>query len=236
MLSFSAFENITIDVDSSAEITYGNQEGAAKGYNTQKKGAKSYNPNIAFCAETKQVLSSWFRVGSAYTSNGAEEMISQMVFHLPSIIKKILFRMDSGYFSDSIMSHIEEQKHDYLIKVKLKNFTQVLKEQQWENHNAHISFCKFEYKCHSWENARLFYGVRRVTNEDILTFFHSEEVLTVIEYEYCAFCSSLNLAVKEIQALYNKRGECENWIENIKHQFHGCHTLTNDFWANDIIW
>ncbi len=37
------------------------QEGSAKGYNPKKKGARSYHPQIAFLAETKEILQAWFR-------------------------------------------------------------------------------------------------------------------------------------------------------------------------------
>jgi len=151
LLSISGLSTITIDIDSTVEMTYGNQEGATKGYNPYHKGANSYHPNIAFCAQTKQIIGSWFRTGSAYTSNGTDELINQITSNLPSSIKEILFCMDCGYFSNKIIFTIEDK--------------------------------------------------------------------------------AIN-----IYRLYNKRGECKNWIENLKHQFHGCHTITNNFWTNDIIW
>ena len=121
--------------------------------------------------------------------------------------------------------------------LKIKNFTKsVLQNQDWVDYDKDIAFCRFDYQCKSWDKPRTFYGVRRVKKRDKLNFFNSGEIFETIEYEYCAFCSSLNLEPVEIYKLYNKRGECENWIENIKNQLHGCHTLTNNFWANDILW
>ena len=37
-----------IDVDSTVKTVFGFQEGAAKGYNPFKRGALSYNPQVAF--------------------------------------------------------------------------------------------------------------------------------------------------------------------------------------------
>ena len=69
--------SLTLDVDSSGKTVYGNQQGAQVGFNSQKRGAKSYYPVIAFVAEIKIVLSRWFRCSSAYTSNGIGEFIKQ---------------------------------------------------------------------------------------------------------------------------------------------------------------
>jgi hypothetical protein len=69
-LKESGLTNITLDADSTVKSVCGNQEGAAKGFNTTKKGAKSYHPLLVFVSEMKLLYHTWFRTGSAYTSNG----------------------------------------------------------------------------------------------------------------------------------------------------------------------
>ena len=60
-----------VDVDSTVDTVCGRQEGSAKGFNPKKKGARSYHPQIAFLAESKEILQAWFRTGNAFTSIGA---------------------------------------------------------------------------------------------------------------------------------------------------------------------
>ena len=55
------------------KTAYGKQQGVSVGYNPHKRGAASYHPLLAFCAETKEILQGWLRDGSAYTSNGVVE-------------------------------------------------------------------------------------------------------------------------------------------------------------------
>ncbi len=43
-LKESGLTSITLDADSTVKSVCGHQEGAAKGFNTTKKGAKSYHP------------------------------------------------------------------------------------------------------------------------------------------------------------------------------------------------
>jgi len=66
----SGLEKITLDADSTVKSVCGNQEGAERGYNTTKKGAKSYHPILVFVSEMKLLYHTWFRSGSTYTSNG----------------------------------------------------------------------------------------------------------------------------------------------------------------------
>jgi len=78
----SALVEMWVDVDSTVEGVYGKQEGAEKGYNPAKKGQKSYHPLMAFVSETKEVLHSWFRCGSAYSSNGVVAFMKECMAHI----------------------------------------------------------------------------------------------------------------------------------------------------------
>ena len=104
-----------IDVDSTVKTVFGFQEGAAKGYNPFKRGALSYNPQVAFCSETKEILQAWLRTGSAYTSNGIVEFMKQLVTHMPQQMR-IVFRGDSGYFVGELLEWLDAKRHGYLIK------------------------------------------------------------------------------------------------------------------------
>ena len=147
-LEFSQLTQITIDADSTVATVYGNQEGAAKGYNNQKKGAKSYHPLLAFVSELKLVANTWFRTGSAYTSNGICEFVKQISAGLPSNIKNVFFRADSGFFSGALFDVLETLGWSYLVKVKLKNLKKLLVSQQWHTlpDNPNIAICKFSYQ------------------------------------------------------------------------------------------
>jgi hypothetical protein len=56
-LEVSGLKSITLDADSTVKSVCGNQQGAAKGFSTTKKGAKSYHPLLVFVSEMKLVLS-----------------------------------------------------------------------------------------------------------------------------------------------------------------------------------
>jgi hypothetical protein len=235
MLKKSNLSHITIDCDSTVATVYGNQEGAAKGYNPHKLGANSYHSQLCFCTEMKLTLNSWFRTGSAYTSNGICEFMKQTLASLPRRIRRIFFRADSGYFNGDLFDLLENEGHDYLVKVKLKNLYRLMLEQEWLSINEKESVCKFEYQAKNWKKARTLRGIRILTGYKQTNFFG--EITIEPEYEYFCYCSNLNdKDGQSLHELYKKRAESENWIEQTKNQLHASQTLTDDFSANDILW
>ncbi|MFQ5752455.1 MAG: IS1380 family transposase, partial [bacterium] len=235
-LEFSQLTQITIDADSTVTTVYGHQEGAAKGYNNQKKGAKSYHPLLAFVSELKLVANTWFRTGSAYTSNGICEFVKQTAAILPSNIENVFFRADSGFFSGTLFDVLETLGWSYLVKVKLKNLKKLLESQQWHTSadNPNIAICEFSYQSKNWSKSRKLRAIRTIVDWKLLEYFGHKERVPV--YEYACYCSTLEGNAFELHQIYNQRSESETWIEQVKSQLLASKTLTNDFHANDILW
>lgn len=231
--------NITLDVDSSVINVCGNQEGSAKGFNSTKKGSKSYHPLIGFISEFKIVANSWFRTGSAYTSNGICEFVKQTATMFPENIKKVFFRADSGFFNGKLFDLLEDLKYDYLVKVKLySNISELLKNNiEWipyKYKNETVSICEFEYKGKEWSKPRIFKAIRTLIGYeeiDILGIIHQ-----IPKYQYACYCSNLNLNGYKLHEKYVERSTSETWIEQVKNQLNAGKTLTDNFDANDILW
>ena len=231
----SNLKKLTIDMDSTVSGVYGSQEGSAKGYNPVKKGQRSYHNLLCFASEIKLVLNSWFRDGSAYTSNGACAFMKQTLAVLPKSIKKVFVRCDSGFFDGKLFDLLEQRGHDYLVKVKLKNLYTLLKTQQWEAVDEKTSQTSFDYQCNGWKKSRKLKAVRILVEYQYVKMF--EAVTKVPVYDYYCYCSNIEaFSGVELHRLYKKRGESENWIEQAKNQLLASKTLTQSFHANDILW
>lgn len=50
--------------------------------------------------------------------NGATEMIKEIIANLRDEVENIVFRMDSGYFSEEIAEVIEKSGYQYVVKAK----------------------------------------------------------------------------------------------------------------------
>ena len=226
--------SITIDTDSTVSSVCGNQEGAEKGFNPTKKGAKSYHPLIAFVAETKTILHTWFRSGSSYTSNGIIEFVKQIKANLPSEIDQVFFRADSGFFNGKLFDTLVGFDWNFLVKVKLKGLVKLLEKQTWVIQNKKISVCTFEYKAKAWSKSYTFMGIRILKGYDRISFFGKVEYVAVYTY----ICLATNIDCTELEAyeLYKQRSTSETWIEQVKGQLRAAKTLTDSFWANDLLW
>lgn len=229
-------DSVTLDADSTVQTVYGNQEGAAKGYNSKNKGAKSYHPLLIFGSELKMVLNSWFRTGSAYTSNGIGEFMQQTKLLLPDTVKHIFFRADSGFFNGALFDLLESYAWTYLVKVKLKNLKVLLESQQWQiqKNNPHVAICEFAYRSNGWKKSRTLKAIRSIKNWVEADYFGQKQYFP--EYEYACYCSNLDGDAVFLHEKYKERSVSETWIEEIKGQLFAGKNLTADFHANDMLW
>ena len=232
----SGLESITLDADSTVKSVCGNQEGAAKGFNTTKKGAKSYHPLLVFASEMKLLYHTWFRTGSAYTANGIVDFLKEVKASLPKNIVKVFFRADSGFFSGGLFDLLESFRWDYLVKVKLKSLEKLLQSQTWLEIKGKkdVAICEFSYTAKGWSKPRMLKAMRSVKEYVQVEYLGEKQIVPV--YQYVCYASSYDMTAVELHELYKQRSTSETWIEQVKGHTMAGSTLTEDFWANDILW
>jgi len=235
-LEVSGLKSITLDADSTVKSVCGNQKGTAKGFNTTKKGAKSYHPLLIFVSEIKLLYHSWFRTGGAYTSNGIIDFLKEVEASLPGNITKVFFLADSGFFSWKLFDLLDSFGWEYLVKVKLKNLAVLLKQQEWEviDKQKDIAIYEFAYKAGSWEGARILKAIRSVKEYVEAEYLGEKQIVPV--FQYACYISSYDMGALGLHELYKQRSTSETWIEQVKGQAMAGATLTDDFWTNDILW
>ncbi|MEE4285389.1 MAG: IS1380 family transposase [Mariniphaga sp.] len=235
-LKESGLTCITLDADSTVKSVCGNQEGAAKGFNTTKKGAKSYHPLLVFVSEIKLLYHSWFRTGSAYTGNGIVDFLKEVKSSLPETIDKVFFRADSGFFSGRLFDLLESYGWDYLVKMKLKNLEKLLQSKSWESIKGKedVAICEFTYKAKGWGKPRILRAMRSVKEYVQVEYLGEKQIVPV--YQYVCYASNLDMDATQLHELYKQRSTSETWIEQVKGQTMAGATFTDDFWANDILW
>ena len=220
-----------VDVDSTVDSVCGQQEGSAKGYNPKQRGALAYHPQLAFLADSKEILQAWFRTGSAYTSNGIVEFTKQLLAHLPKRMRMV-FRADSGYFVGELMDLLDQRGHGYLIKVKLKNLVGLLSAQSWTAvvGQANWEQCEFDYACGGWTRTRRFVAVRVAKPKAIDS--PQQDFFATQEYDYFCYVTTEGLNPWQAHKKYGARATCETWIEEAKRQMGLGKIRTASFLAN----
>jgi hypothetical protein len=103
------YEVLHVDLDSHVRTVYGSEvEQAAKGYNPNKRGRKSFHPLLAFVGETRDFLKGKLRPGDVHTSNGAVEFLEECFAQLGlERLEKLVLRADSGFCSAPFLQALE---------------------------------------------------------------------------------------------------------------------------------
>lgn len=111
--------SITLVLDSTVSVRYGQkQAGAERGYNPKKPGRPSHHPLLAFLQETGDCLGVRWRPGNAHTAAGAEDWLDELVGRIRSAgIEDITVRLDKGFFSRSMVQHLQALDVDFLLKI-----------------------------------------------------------------------------------------------------------------------
>ena len=235
LLEKSKLKEIIIDIDSRAENVEGNLEGAVKGYNPGFKGNNCYNILYAFCDNLKAFITGFRRPGNAYTSNGAAEMIKEIVANIKDCVDNIIFRMDSGYFSEEIIEVIEEANYEYVIKAKhystMVSTAYSEPSLEWkELEKTNKEFATVIMKLNNWERAREFVITRKKKPDDETL---QESLFEYDKYEHDFYVKNKILTPSETIEYYAKRANSENYIKETKYDMNIGKFKMHSFWSNE---
>jgi len=84
------------------------------------------------------------------------------------------------------------------------------------------------------KNSRILKAIRTVKEYIETDFFGEWKIVPV--YQYACYISTYELDAAGLHEIYKQRSTIETWIEQVKGQAMAGATLTDDFWANDILW
>lgn len=97
-------------MDSTVVSRNGEQEGATRGYNPNRRGRASHHPLLAFVAEARMVANFWLRPGNAHSANNILQFLESTQHHLGDKVVGLL-RADSGFFDEAILATLEGTLH-----------------------------------------------------------------------------------------------------------------------------
>jgi hypothetical protein len=105
--------------DSTVVLRYGKEQaGAEVGYNPRKRGRPSHHPMLGFLDTGDCVRVRW-RPGRSNCAAGAEADVSEAVEWLRSAgVKRIVVRLDKGFFSRRMAEHLQALGVDFVLKVQ----------------------------------------------------------------------------------------------------------------------
>lgn len=226
---------ITVDFDSTVITREGKQEGAAIGYNPNRRGRNSHHPLLAFVSESRMVANAWLRPGNTAASSNCEEFMRETFDQALAGQTIGLVRADSGFYTESLLKTLEDRDLNYIIAARvypnIKNKIRALSD--WVTICDGIEVREFTHRSESVAGSR----ERRhfVVRKEIARRPEAAGKLLFEEdfpnYRYSIYVTNLDLPVKEIWNVYNGRADCENRIKELKADFGLDSFCLRDFWA-----
>ena len=247
---------ITLDLDSTVITRFGEQqEGGARGYNPSKPGRRSHHPLMAFVAEVRMVANVWLRPGNTGSANNVIGFLHATREHLAG--KAIgLLRADSGFCEDAFLMHLESERINYVIALKLNQPLQraLVRAAQitqappaavaapppplgWWALDEGLELTEMMYQAPSWQSPRRIIAIRQHVKQranakgKTLSLFADDEAIG--QWRYSALVTDLNLPALQIWRLYRGRADCENRIKELKYDFAAGSLNLRDFWATE---
>ena len=119
---------LTLDFDGSVISTKARGiEGTAVGYNTKKKGARSYYPLFAVMAQTGQVFDVLHRAGNCHDSRGARAFILECEESLreAGFQGTLEVRLDGAHYSDATCTALHGAGIEFSVSVPFERIPQL---------------------------------------------------------------------------------------------------------------
>lgn len=205
-----------LDLDSTVFSRYGDQEGSTKGYNPHRRGARSHQPLLAMFAGLKVIAHAWLRAGSASPHRGCEEFVKEVLAQIPGGFKISAVRADAGFYSRNFLALLEEHGLRYAIRAQmspgLKRWCAGLK--GWASFGPDVEITESNYASPKDRVPRRLVVIRKTIRR-----ISSGVLFEIIDYEYWAIVTNMNDDSASVWSFYNKRGDCENRIKELKYDF-----------------
>ena len=193
------------------------------GFNKKKKGQRSYYPLFCTIAQTGQVVDFLDRPGNVHDSNGAKSFILACIQAVQEVLPgtQIEVRMDSAFFSDSIIVALDKQEIEFTVSVPFERFVELKKmiedRKRWRWYNHEVSYFESCWKPKKWNQRFRFLFVRTRAKRQ-----HKGEVQLdlFIPYEYGydfkVVVTNKTVNARTVVTYHNGRGSQEGIFGELK--------------------
>ena len=194
-------------------------ENRREGYNPNKRGRNSHHPLMAFIGQTKIVAKAWLRAGNTSDSSSCK-CFMQETFDLALNGKKVgLVRADSGFYTEELLSYLEEEKHKYIMAVKM--YPNVKSEVWGLNHwitlAPGIELNEMIFSHQKGKPRRYIIVKKQVEirpKEGGKLLFED-----LPGHRFSCYVTNVELPLDQVWNIYNTKADCENRIKELKDDF-----------------
>lgn len=209
---------IAIDIDTTVETIYGNQQGGRIGHNPKNRGKKGYRPVLCFIEQTREYLYGKLRKGETISGEETAKVICALKGHLPSCVREVLLRADGEFMSWLSVKAAMDEGYDFIFANKKSG--PLFDASQWyrpyKTGNAEFNSCF--YQPFGWELPCRFVVMRILRKPDEAERQAQQALFEEDQYVYRIFCTNLNGKAHEVIETYDKRADVENLVGEAKRE------------------
>ena len=226
----------TIDIDTTAIMTYGHQEGVAVGYIPKRRhGKASYAPIISSEGHTGLSFGAELRSGDVHASTGAWLFLENILEKLPSTIasRRTRVRLDGAFYDKDIIKKVDGRLIPYVIVAKMTHpLKQAMVSAKYHEYAKGWEAAEFSYSPFHWNQPHRFVAVRRprkLEPEDI-----QQRLFTIGRYTYhrVLVTGNIELTPESIYRFYCDRAFQELLLREFKYALNMAKIPTRNYWAN----
>lgn len=225
----------TVDADTTTLMTYGSQEGVARGYIPKRRHTQSsYAPILSSEGRSGLSLGMELRAGNVHASVGAGKFLDHILNKLPSSIaaSRTRLRLDGAFYDRKIIEPLENQGLGHIVVARMyPPLKKRMLAAPYHEFARGWEAAEFTYTPFHWKKEYRFVAVRRPVSVE------SEEIqlrlFTFKKYTYHrALVTNLELTPPSVWRFYCDRGCQELLLREFKDSYAMSQIPTRSFWAN----
>jgi hypothetical protein len=224
-----------VDADTTTLMTYGSQEGVARGYIPKRRHAQpSYAPLVSSEGGRGLSLGMELRGGNVHSSVGAAEFLRHILGKLPSSIAttRTRVRLDGAFYDRKIIEPLENQGLGHVVVASLHAPLQRrMTAARYHEFARGWEAGEFADTPFHWKREHRFVAVRRPVALEPAEI--QQRLFTFKQYTYHrALVTNLELTPAAVWRFYCDRGTQELLLREIKDSYALSKIPTRSFWAN----
>jgi len=224
-----------VDADTTTLLTYGSQEGVARGYIPKRRHTQSsYAPMLSSEGRSGLSLGAELRAGNVHASTGAGEFLDHVLGKLPSTLaaSRTRLRLDGAFYDRKIILPLENRGFGY---VTVARMYQPLKRRmlaaRYHEFAPGWEAAEFTYTPFHWKEEHRFVAVRRPAAMESAEI--QQRLFTFKRYTYRrALATNLDLTPPGVWRFYCDRGFQELLLREFKSSYALSKIPSRSFWAN----
>ncbi len=224
----------TVDVDASLYRSEGRN--ARMSY----KGERGYMPILAFWDEVGAVIHDDFRNGNSSPGGDALAFLKDTMSQLPASVNKIQVRSDSAWYQAEVLDYCQEQGYGFCIGADWDEAVSALAagvpEEAWRSIEDIRNPADEEphLRQWAWQGVHTLNKSARAYRIILIRKERLQGDLFDGPYRHSAIITNMELPLEEQIAWYRRRGQCENYIKELKWDFETRVLPSGDFFVNAV--